>query len=255
MNKLKIWLARYRALVERCSTPGIMPPNFPRLSFLFRLIARTWVWLQVGRVKVSGKENLLAGQSDRIILCPNHSSYFDALVVFATVPYTARYMAAYDQFQGLGGLRALVMAASGAFPVDRSKGGDVIGISISALTAEHALVIFPEGKINSDGSLSIFKTGPFRIAMGVRESLLDSNTVYVVPMQICYAVRHQASAQGGYGRMGLKWRHGVHVNVGQPIDIKELAALTPAEASSLFRQRVIDIAPCPTLPDTTSQAA
>lgn len=252
MNKLKTWAARYRALVERCSTPGIMPPDFPRLSPLLKLIARTWVWLQVGKVEVLGKENLFTDGSNRIILCPNHSSYFDPIIVFGLVPYTSRYMAAYDQFQGLGGLRALVMAASGAFAVDRSKGGDVLGISIDALTEEHSLVIFPEAKINSDGRLSGFKSGPFRIALGVRQRLQEPSTVYIVPIQICYVSRHEATAQGGYGRMAFHWRRGAAVKVGKAIDINDVAQLTPAEAAALIRQRIIDISPCPTLPDTVN---
>jgi 1-acyl-sn-glycerol-3-phosphate acyltransferase len=250
MNKFKTWLALYRGLVERCSTPGVMPPNFPRLSFFFRLLARTWIWLQVGKVEVIGKENLFTSASNRIILCPNHSSYFDPLIIFGLVPYTARYMAAFDQFQGLAGLRALVMAASGAFAVDRANGGNVIDISISALVEEHALVLFPEGKINSDGSLSTFKTGPFRIALGAQERLKQSGAVYIVPIQICYARRHEESAQGGYERMALHWRGGVQVNIGQAIDVREIAELTPAEASALIRQKVLSVSLCPTLPDT-----
>ncbi len=249
-NRKSYFWARYRALVERCSTPGIMPPRLPRLSFLLRLIARTWVWLQVGKVEIVRRENLFPSPTAKVILCPNHSSYFDALILSALLPYRARYMAAHDQFTGLGGIRALVMAAGGAFAVDRSKGANVIGIATTALVEEHALVIFPEARINSDGRLGEFKTGLYRIGSGAQERLQDSGKVYLVPIQFCYALRDAASAQGGYGLMGLKWRHGVKMNVGRPVEFSEVAGLTPAAASALLRQKIIEIGPCPTLPDT-----
>lgn len=224
----------YRKLVAQCSTPGVMPPKMPYLHGFLRLIAKIWVFIQVGRIEVIGRERLLV--PGRVVLCANHSSYFDALIITAIVPYAARYMTSNDQFQGLGGLRALVLAAGGAFAVDRSKGADVIPAAIDALVQERALAIFPEGRINPDGILGTLKSGAARIALGTNKQLNGKEPVYLLTAQIYYHKRHVPSAEGGYGDMAFRWRGGAVVTIGIAKEISEFGTKNPAIITNWLRE-------------------
>ncbi|MDP3506691.1 MAG: lysophospholipid acyltransferase family protein [Candidatus Melainabacteria bacterium] len=230
-NKLT---AGYSKLVAQCSTPGVMPPQMPFLRGFLRLIAHIWVYIQVGHIEVVGKERLLV--PGKVVLCANHSSYFDALILIDIVPYPARYMASHDQFSGLGGIRALVMAAGGAFAVDRSKGRDVMPAAIAALVQERALAIFPEGRINSDGILGTLKSGAPRIALGASKQLDGKEPVYLLTAQIHYNKRHVPSAQGGYGKMAFHWRGGAVVTIGTAKEVSEFETENPAVIIEWLRE-------------------
>lgn len=229
---LRLWnrlVDRYKAFVESCSTPGVIPPDLPQIRPLIKFILLLWLATQLGKIDIDGDENLAT--PGRVIFCPNHSSYFDALIVFFVMRRKAHFMAAHDQFGGIGGLRAIVMAACGAFAVDKTpgKGKTVIAPSIELLAKGKALVIFPEGRINSDGGYSEFKKGAAWIAMGAWDKIGRSEPVSIVPLHICYSKRDPDSAQGGFGKMGLKWRGGAEITVGSPIRLDMITDLS-AEA-------------------------
>ena len=75
------------------------------------------------RVKAFGEENV---PSDRgVIVCANHTSFSDVIVMSASTDVQVRYMAKKELFS-VPIIGALVKAL-GAYPVDR-KGGDVAAL-------------------------------------------------------------------------------------------------------------------------------
>lgn len=126
------WRKRFRDYVNHCLTSGYMPRTFRPLQIAGRHLATLWMFLQVGRIRVIGAENLRA--EGRIIFCPNHSSMFDAPIIFSLMQRMPRYMTAIEEMRGLGGLKAIVMGAFGCFAVDRSKGKSVLEPAIQVLS-------------------------------------------------------------------------------------------------------------------------
>ncbi len=244
------WRKRFREHVERVLTSGYVPKSSRPLQLVARFIARIWLFIQIGRVKIIGAENLTP--NGRVIFCPNHSSMFDAIVIFAIMRRFPKYMTAYEEMQGLWGLKAAAMAAFGCFAVDRSKGKSVIEPAINVVVEGSPLVIFPEGKISNSGTYLPFKKGSALIAIGACEKLQHLEKVGVVPIHICYGKRDEKTAGASYGAMGFKWRGGVVITVGEPIWIHDLNPLTPERVTQEIREKITTRA-CPTtsLPDDT----
>lgn len=96
----------------------------------------------VFRVKAFGEENV---PSDRgIIVCANHTSFSDVIVMSASTDVQVRYMAKKELFS-VPIIGALVKAL-GAYPVDR-KGGDVAALrqTVKMIEEGNAVGIFPQG--------------------------------------------------------------------------------------------------------------
>lgn len=239
------WRKRFREYATQCLTSGFIPKTFLPLQFVARILARLWLYTQVGRVRIVGADNLLT--PGRVIFCPNHSSMFDAIVIYAVMKRFPRYMTAYEEMRGVGGLKAVAMGAFGCFPVDRAQGKTVLEPAIKVLTSGQPMVIFPEGKISPTGEYLPFKKGPAVIANTTHERLGMKEHVAIVPIHICYHKRHAPTAGGPYGRMGLKWRGGVTVTVGKPIYIHELPSRQPGDVMAVVRG-AIKMQACPTTP-------
>ena len=110
-----------------------------------------WVVLRLGwGLRVSGAERV--PRSGPLIVACNHVSYFDPPALGAALPRRLRYMAKRELFE-LPILGPLI-AALGAYPVDRSR-GDVAAIkrSLEVLRGGAAVGIFPEGTRNPDGTV------------------------------------------------------------------------------------------------------
>ena len=131
IGSIKRFRQRFREYVDLCLTSGFIPKSIRPLQLVGKFLANIWVFVQVGRIKIEGKENLVA--PGRIIFCPNHSSMFDAPVIFAIMKRMPRYMTAFEEMRGLWGLKAIFMGAFGCFAVDRSNGKTVIEPAIKVL--------------------------------------------------------------------------------------------------------------------------
>ncbi|MBQ2730267.1 MAG: 1-acyl-sn-glycerol-3-phosphate acyltransferase [Clostridia bacterium] len=96
----------------------------------------------VFHIKSFGTENL---PSDRgVIVCANHTSFSDVIVMSAATEVQIRYMAKKELFS-VPVVGPLVKAL-GAYPVDR-KGGDVAALrkTVAMLEEGNAVGIFPQG--------------------------------------------------------------------------------------------------------------
>lgn len=242
----RTWLGRlcqaYREHVRLCLTSGYVASPLPGLVKISKFIFRLWCYLQVGPLKIVGKEKL--DLRERAIYCGNHSSFFDAVVVHPCFRKTIRYMGAYEALMGFCGLKAILMTRMGVFAVDRAHGKTVLGPACKLLVAGESLAIFPEGKIYNCGCLGEFKPGPALIARAAWKKLGDKEKVAIVPYHIHYRKRHRKSGETfNFLKMGFKWRGGVVVYVGDPIWMHEHEKLSIKQLTELLKERIAALCP------------
>lgn len=112
-------------------------------------------------VEIRGTEHLPA--EGPIVLSANHSSFLDPILIALGVPRPIRYMTFYTyvKMPVLGWL----IRALGAFPVYQT-GMDkrAVATALKVLQEGQPLVIFPEGRLTTDGRLQEGKLGAARIA-------------------------------------------------------------------------------------------
>ncbi len=219
---LQEWRMRFENFVDLYLTSGYVPRTFATLQMFGRVLANIWIFVQVGRIKVNGRE--LLKTPAHVIYIANHSSMFDPLIAFAILPRVCRYMTAVEEMRGIFGLKALFMGSFGSFAVDRKNGKTVIEPAIKILIGKEALVVFPEGKISPSGVMLPPKPGIALISSAAYNLLRYPEQVALIAMSINYGKRDEATAKSSYGEMGFRWRGGVTVNVHPPIYLtRELA--------------------------------
>ena len=110
---------------------------YSKAKFLLAgLIRKLW------RIKVVGKENEIA--SKNYLICANHMSMLDPVVIGAAIKHNPRYMAKAEVMR-VPVLKSLLKAL-GAFSLDRG-GSDVAAIkkTINMLKDGESVVMFPQG--------------------------------------------------------------------------------------------------------------
>lgn len=95
--------------------------------------------------KITGKENFPQNTDTPIILCANHISNWDPLIVATTFPMDWRFIAKSSLFKVP--VVSWIMRKIKAIPVDRNS-ADVIPLrnAISAMKEGQPVMIFPQGK-------------------------------------------------------------------------------------------------------------
>lgn len=116
----------------------------------------------VYRIEVVGRKNI--PKEGRIVLCSNHISNLDPIMLAIAVPRPISYMAKKELFQNK--LLGKLLLTLGAFPVDR-QGSDLSAIrnSLKILKEEKILGIFPEGTRVDKMNLENAKSGIGLIAI------------------------------------------------------------------------------------------
>ncbi|MBV1818470.1 1-acyl-sn-glycerol-3-phosphate acyltransferase [Anaerosalibacter bizertensis] len=127
-------------------------PFFYRLCYFIGNV----VFRIIFRFKVTGKHNI--PKEGKVILCSNHISDLDPLILGLAIPRNIRFMAKKELFENkfLGGL----VNALGAFPVDR-EAADLSAIrnSLNVLKNDEVLGIFPEGTRVTEENIENAKPG------------------------------------------------------------------------------------------------
>lgn len=120
--------------------------------------------------KLVGAEKIPA--DGKVILCANHLSNWDPVLLLLSQPRRIAFMAKEElfRFKPLGWLLRHVF---GAFPVARGK-GDTGALDAGAEAIENGdmMGIFPEGTRSRDGRLMRFKSGAALIAARTGASVL-----------------------------------------------------------------------------------
>jgi len=136
----------------------------PILFFMSRLIA--WLWRFVSRIDVQGVDNL--PPSGAYLLCSNHQSFLDPIVLMAVLPYAAlKRMFAVGTSEIFGSgvmrqvarLRKVVVVDPDVNLVPAMRAGAY------GLRNGMALVLYPEGERSIDGTPRIFKKGAAILSM------------------------------------------------------------------------------------------
>jgi 1-acyl-sn-glycerol-3-phosphate acyltransferase len=243
---------RARAYVQKVQTCGYLaPPPTPQAVLRLRRLAKALIFIQVGKIKIIGKENLSKVPGPYIVT-PNHPHWADTAALPILMDGPARYMAARGVFTFGWGLGGLLVGPMGAFCADltRGKGGPAKDAAVEVLTSGQRLVMFPEGWAYLDGKLGEFKKGAVRIA---REAAAKLNKpTYIVPVNL------------RYGKYPGSWitklpppieyllvfllfiffRRGLTMVVGEPIAIGDFST-DDATATEQLKQEIIKLDPAP----------
>lgn len=243
---------RVRQYIDKVQTCGYLaPPPTPNAVRRLRRMAKALIFIQVGKIKVIGRENLDSAPGP-IIVTPNHPHWADTAALPILMNGPARYMAARGVFTFAGGLGGLLVGPVGAFCADltKGKGGPAKDAAVEVLTSGQRLVMFPEGWAYLDGKLGPFKKGAIRIAREASERL--QKPTYVVPVNL------------RYGKYPGTWitklpppieyflvlmlfflfRRGLTMVVGKPIAIDQFST-DDAEATEQLKKMIVALDPAP----------
>lgn len=120
-------------------------------------------------INVKGSENIPI--EGRIVLCSNHISNLDPIILAIAVSRPISFMAKKELFENK--VIGKLIHKLGAFPVDR-KGADISAIrsSLKVLKKEKILGIFPEGTRVDEMDLSSAKPGISLISIKGKSSVI-----------------------------------------------------------------------------------
>jgi 1-acyl-sn-glycerol-3-phosphate acyltransferase len=145
-------------------------------EFLWRFVA--WLTIHtVYRVSVHGRQNV--PQEGAALICPNHVSYADALIVSTLSPRPIRFVMEHSIFKTP--LLGALFRAAKAIPIcsarENAEVRDEAFRSINeALAAGELVCIFPEGRLSMTGGLGELKPGALKLAL--------DNAVPIIPVGI-----------------------------------------------------------------------
>lgn len=124
----------------------------PPKSFWFAHLMRATVGallLLIFRVKLVGRENL--PPAGGVLLCGNHISYADPVLLWCKVPRPTHFMAKSESWDN--NVLGWGLDHFWAFPVRRGEADrEAIGKATGFLAAGEPVAIFPEGTRNFDGT-------------------------------------------------------------------------------------------------------
>jgi len=153
------------------------------------------VYRLIFRFRVTGKKNI--PKAGGIILCANHTSYHDVVVLGMTSPRNLHYLAKAELFEKKSS--KWMFNRFGAIPVDREKPSmDSLKRVVNVLKDEKALAIFMQGGRRKEPDSADYKAGVALFAI--------KGKAPVVPIHI---------------RSTFKLFSKVHINIGQPISFEE----------------------------------
>lgn len=164
---------------------------------ILRVVGRFFFYIFVGKTKVVGKENMKLIDGQPAIICANHKSNWDPIILADAFPRQIHFMAKKELFKNP--VLAKILIWAGTFPVERdSNAFTAIRNAMKVLKSGKLLGIFPEGKRSNDGYVHEFKDG--------------------MPL-IAYKMKAVVLPVGITNRVGL-WKRPV-VSVGKPVDFTE----------------------------------
>lgn len=138
-----------------------------------------WIVLRVYfvvflRIRVQGQENI--PRNGPVILCSNHVSWLDPLLLGAMGPRRLFYMTKAEAFASP--LAALILRTVGAFPVRRHTADrGAIRKALELLHRGKTVALFPEGTRSRTGSLGKAEPGAALLALWSESDVL--------PVAIC----------------------------------------------------------------------
>lgn len=175
------------------------------------------------RIRIHGLENY--PETDGALICANHQSNLDPLVMGVSCPRPVNYLAKQSLFRWkpLGWF----LSSNDAIPIDR-EGAGIAGMkeTLRRLKRGESVVIFPEGSRSTDGELQPLKQGFCSLARRTSATL--------VPVAI----------EGTYDAMPPKCKAPrlgrIHLVFGQPVEPDEYQDLDDDQLTLLLQERIAD---------------
>lgn len=187
---------------------------------LFRVFARLF-GSALYRVRWEGAENYPSEGGG--LICANHQSYFDPVLVGLTCNRRMNYLARDTLFKSL--ILGPAIRFLDAIPIDRDGGG-LAGLkeTLKRLKRGELVLIFPEGSRSRDGELSPLKPGFCAVARRSRTPLIP------VAVDGAYQSWPRTARLPTLGRIA--------VVVGQPILPEEIALLSDEALVAELARRI-----------------
>ncbi len=186
----------------------------------FRVVAR--LAGTVGfRLRWQGSENFPT--TGGALICSNHQSFFDPILVGLTCNRRMNYLARDTLFQNP--VLAPLIRYLDAIPIDR-EGGGLSGIkeTLRRLKAGEQVLIFPEGTRTSDGEVLPLKPGFCAVARRSKTPLVP------VGLDGAYQAWPRTAKLPRLGRMA--------VVIGEPISPDRVAKLTDEQIVAELAERI-----------------
>jgi 1-acyl-sn-glycerol-3-phosphate acyltransferase len=144
-------------------------PLYKRLGYgACQLLARL-AGTALFRVRVLGRENVPATAGG--LVCANHQSYFDPVLVGLAIDRRLNYLARDSLFRNL--LFKWLIEFLDAIPIDRDRSGFAgLKETLKRLKQDELVLIFPEGTRTRDGSLQSLKPGFCSVARRSKRPLI-----------------------------------------------------------------------------------
>jgi len=175
------------------------------------------------RVRVHGLENF--PEPGGTLICSNHQSFLDPVVLGVTCPRPLNYLARETLFK-IGPV-GLFLSLNDAIPIDRDSIG-LAGIkeSLKRLKRGEMLVMFPEGTRSSDGELLPFMPGFDLLARRTKSVLLP------IALDGCYQAFPRNAKLPRLGE--------IRVVIGKPIEFDEYKDWSPEETKTILENRIAE---------------
>ncbi len=225
-RSLGVWIVISAATIL-FGLPAIPLALVPPRGEWFLKLARGWARLILAvsgvRVRVFHAERLAGGAG--YVIAPNHESFYDILVLFASLPMSVGFLAKRNLFRlpFLG----WSMAAAGFVPVDRdtrARSFATVDAALDRLQSGRSLVVFPEETRTRTGELLPFKAGAALLAL--------KSGLPLLPVGIAGTFRIQR--RGGFTITPSE----VGLAVGEPIAVEGRTARDRASITEELRGRV-----------------
>ena len=175
------------------------------------------------RIRVYGLENYPA--ADGALICANHQSNLDPIVIGGACPRPVNYLAKESLFRP--GLMGWFLRWNDAIPIDR-EGTGIAGIkeTLRRLKRRESVVIFPEGSRSLDGELQDLKKGFCSLARRTSAALVP------VGIEGTFDAMPPKSKTIRLGR--------IQVVFGPEIKAEEYQELDDDQLTQLLQQRIAD---------------
>jgi len=175
------------------------------------------------RIRVHGLENF--PDSGSTLICSNHQSFLDPVVLGVTSPRALNFLARETLFK-IKPVR-MFLELNDAIPIDLdSMGMTGIKESLKRLKRGEKLVVFPEGTRCDDGELLPFKPGFDLLARRSKSRMLP------IALDGCYQAFPRDAKLPKFGE--------IQVVVGEPIEFEEYKNWTPEETAAILEVRVAE---------------
>lgn len=203
--------------------------NDPPRPLLQRAFYRTTQWVVfllfkvVLRMKIRNRDRI--PMTGGMLICPNHLSHYDPMVVGCMTPRRTNFLAkkALFNFKPFGWL----LYAVDCIPIDREATG-IGGMkeTLKRLKKNEPVMFFPEGERSFDGEMLPMMTGFTALVKRVK--------VPMVPVGIDGT--HEAWPRG----RNWPWFGKVKVVVGDPIEFAEIESMSEEEMAEYLGERLAE---------------